>query len=121
PVAVRLAAQEDVLLDRQVGDQVELLVDEHDPGRLRLVRVPERHGRAVQADLARARGQVAGQRLHEGRLAGAFLAHQRMDLAGPDVYVDAVHDLDGSERLAQPDAAENLLGSHAPPVDLARS
>ena len=46
--------------------------------------------RAVEQDLAAVgRGQPV-QDVHQRRLAGAVLAEQRMDLAGPDFEVDAV-------------------------------
>ena len=44
-------AEEDVVLDAQLGDEAELLVDEGDPVRLRVLRVPERELLALEADL----------------------------------------------------------------------
>jgi len=113
--AVRLAAEEDVLLDREVGHQVELLVDEDDPCRLGGVGVGELDRAPFQCDLARARAVVAGEQLHQRRLAGAVLAHQRVDLPGAHVDVDGVEDLDGSEGLAEADAVEDRFVRHRVP------
>ena len=47
-------------------------------------------GSAVEQDLALVgRGQPV-EDVHQGRLAGAVLAEQGVDLAGPDVEVDVV-------------------------------
>ena len=45
-------------------------------------------------------GVHAGQDLHQRRLAGAVLAHQRVHLAGAEVEVDAVERGDAGEALA---------------------
>ena len=45
---------------------------------------------------------VAGEDLHERRLAGAVLAEQCEDGAAGGVEVDSVEDLDAAERLADP-------------------
>jgi hypothetical protein len=81
--AAPLVAQEDVLGDRQVRHQRELLVDDRDPGALAVPDVGERHRPAVEADLAvvGARRVHPGQHLHERGLAGAVLAADRVDLA----------------------------------------
>ena len=79
----RLAADEHVLGDRHVGSEGEFLVDRDDASALGVVgrrksdRLPE------QLDLAGIGALRAGQDLQQRRLAGAVLAEQRVDLAGP--------------------------------------
>ena len=83
PAAPRLlAAQEDVVGDRELRDEVQLLVDDPDAGVLGLARPGEPHRPAVQADLAVVVGDRAGQDLHQRALARAVLAADRVDLAG---------------------------------------
>ena len=101
PAAQRLPADEDVLGDREVGEERRLLVDDRDP------RVPRRGGpgegrrRPVDRQRAAVRPVHAGQDLHQRRLAGAVLAEQRVRLAR--VQRDgAVHQrMHGTERLAR--------------------
>jgi hypothetical protein len=99
--AMALVAEEDVLLDGEVGHEAELLVDHHDPGGLRLDRVAEGARGAGHHDLAGRRRVETADQLEERRLAGAVLAQDGVHLAGVDVDVDAVQDLDGSERHRQ--------------------
>jgi hypothetical protein len=82
------ASDEDVLRHRQVGAEVDLLVDRADAGLLRLRRAGEPYGRAVQGDGAAVQGVDPGQHLDEGGLAGAVLAEQCVDLAGEEPEVD---------------------------------
>ena len=114
--AVPLAPQRDVLLDREVGDQVQLLVDQDDAGGLGGVGVREADRRAAPADLAAGRREVSGEQLHQRRLAGAVLAQERVHLAGADVDVDRVQDLDGAEGLAEATAFQDgWVRQRAPP------
>ncbi len=53
PEAARLAADVDVLGDREVGAEVDLLVDGADAGMLRLERAGEEHRAALELDRAR--------------------------------------------------------------------
>ena len=55
---------------------------------------------AVDLDRALVRRVHAGQGLHQRRLAGAVLADDRMDLAGLQVEVHTVEDLDADEALS---------------------
>ena len=106
--AARLAAEEDVLGHRAVGDEVDLLVDRADPVSLRLLRRAHGERPAVEDDLAGVLGVGAGQDLDHRRLAGAVLADQRMHLGrqhlerGADQSRDAgeplVHAAHGQER-----------------------
>ena len=75
-------ADEDVLGDRQVGEDHRLLVDGGDAEALRVLRgLAGRDRRPVDADLAAVLLLDAGHDLDQRRLAGAVLAEQRVDLA----------------------------------------
>jgi hypothetical protein len=50
--AARIAADEDILGHRQIGTQIDFLVDRADAQRLRLQRGGRRNGAAIQFDLA---------------------------------------------------------------------
>ncbi len=92
-------AEKDILGDRQLGDDLGLLVDHADAGRVRLRRAAEAHGRPVDEDAAAVRLEDAFEQPHQRRLAGAVLADQRQDLAGPDLEADALERLDDAEAL----------------------
>ena len=64
---------------------------------------------------------VAGEDLDDGRLAGAVLADEGMDLAGGDLEVDVVERPLSGERLAQPvDAQGGIRGAMSVVVELMR-
>ena len=88
PEDQRLAAKEDVLGRGQFGNQVEFLVDDRDAGALGVLNAGEANRRALDPDLAVIVDVHAGEDLHQGRLAGAVLAHEGVDLAAPQVEVD---------------------------------
>ena len=100
PRAARLAPDEEVLRDREVGHQVELLVDDADAELLRVLGRDRLVGLAVEEELALVGVVDAGQQLHQRRLAGAVLADQREDLAGVQVEVHVLERLDAGEALA---------------------
>ena len=86
----RLLAEEDVVGDGQDRDQHEVLVDHADAARDRVGGAADRDGFPVQRDLTLVgRGQPV-QDVHQGRLPGAVLAEQRVDLARPHVEVDRI-------------------------------
>ncbi len=89
--AGELARGEDVLGDRQIAEQVELLEHDADAARHRVARRGERHLLAVEQDPAVRRLLDAGDDLHQRRLAGAVLADQHVDRAAPDLEVRALH------------------------------
>ena len=70
----RLAPDEDVLGDREVAHQVQLLVDDADPHVLRGARGVDLHLGALDADRAGVGAVDPGQDLHQRGLAGAVLA-----------------------------------------------
>src|SRR5690606_33899529 len=113
--AARLAAEVDVLGDGPLGQEVELLEDRGDAGGLRLERVGEGDGRAVELDGAGVGGLHPGEDLHERRLARAVLPDEGVDLAGTYLEVDAGEHLDPEEGLG--DAAhpeERRVRAHRP-------
>ena len=87
-----LVAEEDVLGDAEVGDEVELLVDRGDPEVHRGLRRRQRDRLALPQDLALVGLVARGEDLDQGRLAGAVLAEQAVHL--PRAHLE----LDPSER-----------------------
>jgi hypothetical protein len=80
--APRLAAHEDVLGDRQVGEERGLLVDHGDARVAGVGGTVEDGGLAVQEHLTGVRSVHAGERLDEGRLARAVLTGECVHFAG---------------------------------------
>ncbi len=75
-------ADHQVLEHAVARHQVEVLVDHADAGGERVGGAADRHGRAVDPDLAGIRPVEAEQDVHQRGLAGAVLAEQAHDLAG---------------------------------------
>ena len=98
---LRLAADEDVLRRRQVGHQVQLLMDYADAQLLRAARRADFDRLAIEQDLALVGLVDAGEDLHQRRLAGAVLAHQRMHFAGVQLQPDPVQRANARKRLAR--------------------
>ena len=116
PGGAGLVAEEDALGDRQVVDQVELLVDRPHAARQRAGRVALRERLAGEADLARGRLDHAGHALDEGRLAGAVGPEQAVDLARQDVEVHARERRDAGVLLDEPaDLEDGGHGGHHRP------
>jgi hypothetical protein len=85
----RLHAEHDVLLDRQVGSNRQLLIDHADATGAGVERISRPIDRPVKLHLAFIRRMGTGKHLHERALARAILADQRVDLARQDLQVDA--------------------------------
>ena len=85
----RLRAEEDVLGDREVGRDRELLVHHADTGVLGVAGRAKLHGAAGEREPALVGKVDAREDLHEGRLAGAVLADEGVHLAGSQREVDA--------------------------------
>ena len=96
----RFTPDEDVLHHRQVGHQVEFLVDDGDAQFLRLVRIGDVDGPALQEDLAFVQAVDAGEDLHQRRFAGAVLADEAEDFARADVQADVVQRADAGKGFA---------------------
>ncbi len=105
-----LAAEKDVLGDRPLGEEVELLVDDAHPPLLRLAGVAEADLFAVEEDRPRVGLIGADEDLHQGALAGAVLADDGMDLTGHDVEIDRIEDRHAEEALGD---AAHLKQRHA--------
>ena len=78
----RQFAEEDVLGDRKVWRERELLVNDGDAVGARGARIAEVDALAVNADLARGRRHFSAEHAHERRLAGPVLPDQGVHLAG---------------------------------------
>ncbi len=98
----RLVAEIDVLGGVEVGHQPGVLIDHGDAASAGIGGACQGHRHAGDADLAGVRPRGAGQHAHQGRLAGAVLADQRVNLAGLAVEGDIQKRLDARERLGYP-------------------
>ena len=107
-----LRTEDDVLDDRQVVGEHEVLVHHADAGgdrigrRLEVGLVPE-HGDGALVGLVH-----AVQRLHQRRLARTVLADDGVDRARPDSQGDVVVGDDARERLADPDQFDRVAAVH---------
>ena len=70
-------------------------------------RIGDAHRRAVEQDLPVVRRQDAVDHLDEGRLAGAVLAEEGVDFAGPDAEMDVVVGAHAGKRLADADELQS--------------
>jgi hypothetical protein len=97
-----LLADRDVLRHREVGHEVELLVDDADPGVPGLLRAADLQRLPVHREVAGVRGVDAGEQLHQRRLAGAVLADDGEHLVVPQLEVHVGERLHAGEALADP-------------------
>ena len=101
PEPARFMAEHQVLRDRQVGQQVHLLIDGTDTQLLGLQGRTGVDRGAVQDDRAPVPAIGAGQALDQRGLARAVLAQQGVDLARRDVQVDIVQRARAGKQLGQ--------------------
>ncbi len=99
PAAARVAARVDVLRHREVGAEVDFLVDGADAQLLRCQRAGRRDGRPVQRERSRVRCDDAGEDLDQRGLARAVLPHQRVHLSGAKLQLHAFEHGHGAEAL----------------------
>ena len=111
---LRLAAEKDVLADRQIVGEREVLVDRLDAVVARLLGRGEVDRLAAEQDVAFVVAEHAGNRLDDRRLAGAVVAGERDDLAGMDVERHAIQRLHGAEGLRDVADREDGLGVTQP-------
>lgn len=96
-LGARLAAEVHVAGDRQLRDEIHLLVDRRDSGVLGVGGSVEAGGFAVEEDGSGLGLVDAGEHLDEGGLPGAVLSDEGVDRAGPDGEAHVVQGLDGAE------------------------
>ena len=72
----RLAPEQDVVLDGELGQEVVFLVNDADPHPGGLQGISDFHGFSVEEDLTRVGAVAAGKDLDQGRLAGPVLPGQ---------------------------------------------
>jgi hypothetical protein len=112
PAGGLLVAQEDVLGDRELAAQRQLLVDDHDPALLAVANARERARLTLEDDLALV-GAVRvdpGEHLHQRRLAGAVLPADRVDLAPTHGQGDVLERLHPGEGLGDPAHLQDVVG-----------
>jgi hypothetical protein len=110
PTGEGLTAHEDVLGNRQVGEQGGLLVDDRDTRRASRCRPAEVGVVAVQDETPGIRAMHTGDQLDDGGFACAVLTHQAVHLARSECYRHVLDGPDGAERLG--DAVKCEQGSH---------
>ena len=125
----RLGAEEQVLLDRHLRHQGELLEHRADPERAGVVHRVQLDRLAAKRDAPGVRAQRAGGDRDQGRLAGAVLAEQDVHLARAQVEIDPVERQHAGKALG--DALRGAAGARpprrasrapaAPPADMAPS
>ena len=115
PRRLLLVVEEDVLGDREVGAEGELLMDDDDALGLAVAKALEGDFLAFEDDVAvvRAVRVDARQHLHESRLAGAVLAADGVDLAALDLEVDVRECFHAGEGLGDAAHLENVV-RHVP-------
>jgi len=94
-----LVAEEEIGGDVEAGDEVKLLEDGGDAGRLGLARIGVAHVHSRDADGAVVRLDHAGKDVHQRGLAGAVLAQERVHLAGLEIEIDAAQGVHAAEAL----------------------
>jgi hypothetical protein len=99
----RLAAREDVLRHRQIGEDGRLLVHRDDPESVRIVRAADSLRLALEEHLAIVRMDDPGQDLYERRLPCAVFADERVHGPGLDREADAVEGLHAPVALRDSD------------------
>jgi hypothetical protein len=113
PEAPRVAAGAEVLGHREIGAEIDLLVDRADAELLRLLRGARGDGLAGEQDAAGVRLVEAGQHLDQRGLAGPVLAHQRVHLAGVKAQAHALQRLHaGTEALLDAGQLQQRTGAH---------
>ena len=95
----RLVRQEDALRDREVLDQIQLLVDRGDAAAQGRGGVTRREWLAVDENLAAGRLDCPGDALDQGRLARAIGPQKAVDLARAHVEVHSLERLDAGVLL----------------------
>ena len=96
----RLPSEIEVLRHRQVRQQIDLLIDRGDPGIERGPRRPCHDFGAAKPDNSGIALEHAGHHLDQRGLAGAVLAEQRVDLAGPQGEIHLLQRLQCAETFA---------------------
>ena len=120
--ALDLAAEEHIGRRGQIVAEREVLVDDLDPLLARLDGFVKMHRLAADADLAMGRGEIAGDDLDQGRLAGAVVAHEPQDFAESSVRSTSFSawmapkclDTDCSSRIGNPASSASAHAKSAP-------
>jgi hypothetical protein len=107
----RRGAEKDVLRDRELWNQVELLVNHANAELQRVTRPGDLYLAAADANLAAILAIGTAQDLHQRRFAGAVLAKQHVHFAGVERQVDAGQRHDAREGLPDPPHLEDRARS----------
>ena len=99
PEDQRFAAKKNIVGRRQLGDEVEFLVDDRDARALGVLHAGETNRRSRKPNRAFVFDMDAGEDFHQSAFAGAVLTHQGVHFAAHQVEVYVVHGLDSGERF----------------------
>ena len=97
--AAREAVDEDVLGDREIAEEIELLVDEGDACAAGVRRGLRRVGQPVEDHAAAVRPDDTADHVHQRALAGAVLTDQADDAAAAESQADVAQRMDAEECL----------------------
>ncbi len=103
----RLGCEDYVLGHGHHWNQHEMLVHHADAATDRVLRRVQANGLALDQDLALVGLVEPVENVHQGRLAGAVLPQERVNLAAPQVEVDGVVGHDSREALRDPPQFED--------------
>ena len=95
-------------------------MDDGDPQRLRVARVVDLYGFAIEEDLARVHLVDAGEYLHHRRFSGAVLAHQRVDFTAFQFKVAIVQRVNAWKVFLDPPHLQQDF-THAPRTSLSQT
>ena len=117
---LHLATEEHVVHDVEVVAQREVLIDDLDPERVRVLRTVDRDRRALERHLAGVERVDASDALDQRALPGAVVPDEGGDFPRANVKIHVPEDVDGTEALVDPPQGQQLallsLGSRCHPL-----
>ena len=95
-------AEEQIFLDREVGQDAEFLKYRRDAGGAQRLRREARGGAALNTVSALTEGDVAGDDVDQRRFAGPVLPEQDMHLARLEIEIHTIQSAEGTVTLRHP-------------------
>ena len=92
----------DVLHDRKIRGEIQLLIDHGDPGHAGVMWVFRMEGGTFQENASSVRCMHPTEDLHERALARTVLSNQGVNFAGPDLKTHAPQGVRGTKAFANP-------------------
>ena len=85
-----------------MAHHVQLLVNDDDPGLLRLPGIMEFDFLSLESDGTGVFGIDSGEHFHQGGLAGAVFTHEGMDFPATDFKIDMIQGVNAGEVFVDP-------------------